>query len=587
MQKLFTLFATLGCMLLSVVHAENPRINWAMEGSGTLTISGTGEMDDYHNSFPAVSDPTPWAAFQKTLTTVIIKEGITSIGQSAFEGCASLTTVKLPSTITKIGKSAFAKCSSLSSINLPENLEVIEEKAFYKCAGLASLSIPRNITSIGDFAFSECKQIRSVTLPKTLTQIGKSAFKGCEKLSKISIPEGIAEIPESAFAECVIDSVRIPNSVTTIGKNAFAKCEFLEKISLGTSLKYINSGAFGKCTRLTDIYCRATSVPSIENSSFVNGKIYLWVPKDRKRYYERDKYWQKFSIYGFGESVNTPVAERRETPVVAPTPTTKSTSQVITTTPAKVKINSDYVVTAPSTLNIRSAPTTRSALLGTFRKGEIVHVESIENGTWAIVSINGKIGYISTKYIKPATAQDRANIATASNTTTKSSIPAATTTKASTPAQKSASKIPIGAPIYMDDKNTYYCNGQIVTEDEVLDYLVKYCPVAINEIQRCENASKNCNISWFTLGLAGVGLVVYGACDAKNTSGVTCLGLGGACLTACVPLVIVSLVMSKHAVPNGLEIYNAQCTKRFYSSTPSVDFKLQVSNNGFGFAINF
>ena len=109
------------------------------------------------------------------------------IGAHAFSGCRSLTSLTLPSGVTSIGESAFTGCSGLTSLTLPSGVTSIGEYAFSGCSGLTSLTLPSGVTSIGDYAFSGCRSLTSLTLPSSVTSIGDSAFEGCSGLTSIYV----------------------------------------------------------------------------------------------------------------------------------------------------------------------------------------------------------------------------------------------------------------------------------------------------------------------------------------------------------------------------------------------------------------
>ncbi|MDO4815771.1 MAG: leucine-rich repeat domain-containing protein, partial [Bacillota bacterium] len=83
-------------------------LTWTLDTKDTLTISGTGEMYDY-GEFAS----SPWNGSRSNILSVIIKDGVTTIGSYAFEGCDSLTSITIPDGVTTIGDSAFEYCSSL------------------------------------------------------------------------------------------------------------------------------------------------------------------------------------------------------------------------------------------------------------------------------------------------------------------------------------------------------------------------------------------------------------------------------------------------------------------------------------------
>lgn len=124
----------------------------------TLTIEGNGAMYDF-----ATSDKMPWAAYKDKITTVVVREKVTTIGNGAFYGFGKITSVTLPYSLTGIGQMAFLSCTSLTSIDLPIELETIGRQAFTNCTGLSKIVIPESVTNIGQMAFSNCKNITSVT----------------------------------------------------------------------------------------------------------------------------------------------------------------------------------------------------------------------------------------------------------------------------------------------------------------------------------------------------------------------------------------------------------------------------------------
>lgn len=132
----------------------------------------------------------------------ILADGVTSIGDDAFNSCTSLTSINLPDGVTSIGNNAFNECYNLTSINLPNELTSIGNSAFSQCYNLTSISLPDGMTSIGMATFANCDGLTSINLPKGVTSIEDGAFCGCTSLISISLPDGVTRIGDWAFESC-------------------------------------------------------------------------------------------------------------------------------------------------------------------------------------------------------------------------------------------------------------------------------------------------------------------------------------------------------------------------------------------------
>ncbi len=233
---------------------------------GVLTITGTGEMYDY------TSNDAPWHWYDWYIDEVLISEGVTSIGVTAFKGFRDLKSIVLPSTVTSIGGYAFAGCLALESITVPDGLTFIGRDAFSGCAALSEIRIPDGVTSIGKEAFSGCESLSTVTIPDSVTTIGTYAFSGCSGLTSVSIPDSITEIETGTFSGCSsLKSVTIPDSVTTIQSSAFEECTELKEVTLSNNLSNISWHVFNGCTSLESITIPASvtwiGIPTFENCS--------------------------------------------------------------------------------------------------------------------------------------------------------------------------------------------------------------------------------------------------------------------------------------------------------------------------------
>lgn len=119
------------------------------------------------------------------VTDLVIPDGVTNIGGSAFDGCSSLTSVSIPDSVTNIGWRAFHGCSGLTSVTIGNSVTSIDGSAFDGCSSLTSVTIPSSVTSIGYSAFFICSNLTSVTIGNNVTSIGGRAFEGCNSLTDV------------------------------------------------------------------------------------------------------------------------------------------------------------------------------------------------------------------------------------------------------------------------------------------------------------------------------------------------------------------------------------------------------------------
>ena len=240
-------------------------VSWTLDSNGLLTISGTGEMVNFSSN-----KYIPWYNYKEVIEKVVIGEGVTSIGNSAFEDCRLLSTITIPDSVTSIGENAFYTCTSLTSITIPDSVTGIGYSAFRNCTSLTSIEIPNSVTSIGNDAFCACTSLATIVIPDSVTSIGNNAFKNCASLASITISDSVTSIGNSAFEGCTsLSSIAIPNSVTSIGNNAFKNCTSLTSITIPNSVTSIGNSAFEECWLLSTITI-PNSVTSIGNDAFYN-----------------------------------------------------------------------------------------------------------------------------------------------------------------------------------------------------------------------------------------------------------------------------------------------------------------------------
>ena len=172
--------------LLLLVFALLPMFTMADEGgtcgkdvsysfetaTGTLTIQGTGDMKNYNFTL------TPWRSYRSDILVVIIKDGVTSIGNYAFFDCSALSYVSIPNSVTSIGANAFLGCTSLTAVEISDNVTSIGNSAFRDCTGLTSVTIGSGVKKIGNYAFSSGVNLSSINVNMNIPiEIDESVFE--------------------------------------------------------------------------------------------------------------------------------------------------------------------------------------------------------------------------------------------------------------------------------------------------------------------------------------------------------------------------------------------------------------------------
>ena len=270
---------------------ENNCLHWEVStgvlSGKTLTISGTGAMPDFN--FPE-GNLAPWWNYEALgmltsfgnfklegeLKKVVIKDGVTNVGNYALFFLPAATQVTLPDSVTSIGRYGIAMCSKLTgmsipksvteigdfglagdgltAVTLPDELQSLGRGAFDTCASLTNTTLPAaitavpgkcfadctkllnvkyagTVTAIGDLAFESCKSLVTAPIPATVTELGASAFNGCVALTDVTLPAGVTAIPDGCFQGCTaLADMKLPGTVTSVGHNAFTGCTALKDV---------------------------------------------------------------------------------------------------------------------------------------------------------------------------------------------------------------------------------------------------------------------------------------------------------------------------------------------------------------------
>ena len=288
-------------------------LTWKLS-NGTLTISGTGWMEDF-------SGFAPWYSQCAQIKKITISEGVTSISQHAFEDCINVTSISIPDSMRELNAYCFLACKSMKSITIPQSVTRIGNGVFDACEKLTDIyyggtdaswkNITTDFTGLGDNVkihstgvftgkcgdnltwtigndevltisgtgripdyntsygekntapwYGYAYQIKKVVLGSGVQNIGNNAFAGCYGMTDITIPDGVTSIGDSAFDWCsALTEISIPGTVSSIGDSVFSGCSALTEISIPDTVSSIGDSAFSRCSALTEI-----SIPSTVSS---------------------------------------------------------------------------------------------------------------------------------------------------------------------------------------------------------------------------------------------------------------------------------------------------------------------------------
>ena len=328
---------------------ENSCLHWEVStgvfSGKTLTISGTGAMPNFdfpHGNlapwwnYDALGMLTSFGNFklEGELKKVVIKDGVTNVGDYALFFLPAATQVTLPGSVTSIGRYGIAMCSKLTglsipkgvteigdfglagdgltAVTLPDGLQSLGRGAFDTCASLTNTTLPAAITAVPGKCFADCTKLLNVKYAGTVTAIGDLAFESCKALTAAPIPETVTTIDKAAFTGCTaLTDVTIPAGVTAIPEDCFRGCTALADMKLPGTVTSVGHNAFTGCTALKDVRCYGAA-PAVEPG---NSEAHSFEPAIVTIHYnpdpvygwtlDADGKWQGYTVSSKGACLHT------------------------------------------------------------------------------------------------------------------------------------------------------------------------------------------------------------------------------------------------------------------------------------------
>lgn len=315
-----------GKVVKAIVSGVNGKVQTGLFSNLKQSVDEEGNPQFDHNGSPIMEPDEKWAA----LTEVVIKDGVTEIGNQTFQGCTGLTNVTIPDSVQKIGAWAFYLCGGLKNVDIPANVEIgnssfrqsgleqvtvsggsvgqyafhrnvslkridincetIGAEAFSGCDSLTDITLGSSVKTLGDKVFYTCKNLENVEIPSTVTDIGEKTFYSCPKLKEAVIRAGT--VKKDTLYNCpalttliISDNATLDASFTArnayaygtletvkigkgeIGDSAFSNCTNLTTVELGDGVTQIGTNAFIRCTQISSITI-GSRVSSIGKNAF-------------------------------------------------------------------------------------------------------------------------------------------------------------------------------------------------------------------------------------------------------------------------------------------------------------------------------
>ncbi len=231
-----------GKVVKAIVSGVNGRVQTGLFSNLKQSVDEEGNPLFDRNGSPIMEPDEKWAA----LTEVVIKDGVTEIGNQTFQGCTGLTNVTIPDSVQKIGAWAFYLCGGLKNVDIPANVEI--GNSSFRQSGLEQVTVSGG--SVGNYAFHRIDNLKKISI--NCETIGEEAFSGCDYLTDITLGENVKTLGDKAFYTCdALERVEIPSTVTDIGEKTFYSCPALKEaiIRAGT----VKAGTFYNCRALATL----------------------------------------------------------------------------------------------------------------------------------------------------------------------------------------------------------------------------------------------------------------------------------------------------------------------------------------------